>query len=322
MHIKKTGASIWKIIKNSFSGFANDKVLKLSASLAYYMIFSMGPLLLILITMCSFFFGREAVEGKVYAQLQDFLGSDTALQLQQIIKNASLSGKTITASVVGAVALLIGATTVFAEMQDSINIIWGLKPKPRKGWLKMLKNRCISFSVIISLGFILLVSLGISALLAAFSDYLAGRFPQVTITLIYAINLVISLAITCLIFAIIFKVLPDAKIAWKDVTAGSVTTTLLFLLGKTAISFYISKNNVGTVYGPAGSLVVLILWIYYSAVILYFGAEFTKAFAVEYGSAIYPDEYAVTVEQVEVEKGNLPLQENEQHKAERKKESN
>lgn len=322
MHIKKTGASIWKIIKNSFSGFANDKVLKLSASLAYYMIFSMGPLLLILITMCSFFFGREAVEGKVYAQLQDFLGSDTALQLQQIIKNASLSGKTITASVVGAVALLVGATTVFAEMQDSINIIWGLKPKPRKGWLKMLKNRFISFSVIISLGFILLVSLGISALLAAFSDYLAGRFPEVTITLIYAINLVISLAITCLIFAIIFKVLPDAKIAWKDVTAGSVTTTLLFLLGKTAISFYISKNNVGTVYGPAGSLVVLILWIYYSAVILYFGAEFTKAFAVEYGSAIYPDEYAVTVEQVEVEKGNLPLQENEQHKAERKKENN
>src|ERR1700712_5283615 len=154
MQIKHSLSTIWKIIKNSFTGFMNDKVPKLSGSLAYYMIFSMGPLLLIIITMCSFFFGRDAAEGRVYGQLQSFVGHDTAIQLQQIIKNASLSGKTMVASVIGVIVLLIGATSVFAEMQDSINMIWGLKAKPKKGWLKMIQNRFISFSVIVSLGFL------------------------------------------------------------------------------------------------------------------------------------------------------------------------
>jgi len=307
-------STTWKIIKASFTGFVNDKVPKLSGSLAYYMIFSMGPLLLIIITLCGFFFGRDAVEGRIYGQLQGFVGQDTAAQLQQIIKSASLSGKTMMATVIGAIVLLIGATSVFAEMQDSINMIWGLKAKPKKGWLKLLQNRFISFSVIISLAFLLLVSLSISALLEGFGDYLRTRFPEVAVTLFYILNLVVSMLITCFIFAIIFKVLPDAKIRWKDVAAGSITTTVLFMMGKMAISFYISKNNIGTVYGPAGSLVVLILWIYYSAIILYFGAEFTKAYAVQYGAAIYPSEYAVTVEQVEVEKGKISLQQNEHQK--------
>ena len=313
--MKHSLSTTWKIIKASFAGFMNDKVPKLSGSLAYYMIFSMGPLLLIIITMCGLFFGRDAVEGRIYGQLQGFVGQDTAAQLQQIIKSASLSGKTMMASVVGGVVLLIGATSVFAEMQDSINMIWGVKAKPKKGWLKMLQNRFISFSVIISLAFLLLVSLSISALLEGFGDYLKTKFPDVAVTLFYALNLIITLLITCFIFAIIFKVLPDAKIRWKDVAAGSITTTVLFMIGKMAISFYISKNNIGTIYGPAGSLVVLILWIYYSAIILYFGAEFTKAYAVQYGSAIYPSAYAVTVEQVEVEKGEMSLQQNEDQKA-------
>jgi len=318
MQLKRLFPQIVKMLKASGKGFSDDKVPKLSGSLAYYTIFSMGPLLLIVITMCSFFFGREAVEGRVYDQLKSFVGNDTALQLQQIIKNASLSGKTLVASIIGAVALLIGATSVFAEMQDSINMIWGLKAKPKKGWLKYLQNRFLSFSVIVGLGFLLLVSLGISALLEAFGDYLKGRFPDVTVVLFYILNLVITLAITTGIFAIIFKVLPDAKIRWKDVMAGAITTTFLFLLGKFGISFYIAKNNIGSTYGPAGSLVVLILWVYYSSIILYFGAEFTKAYAVQYGHPIYPSEYAVTVEQVEVEKGKISLQEKENQKDERK----
>ena len=314
MPITKIFSGIWTVIKNSFTGFANDKVPKLSGSLSYYMIFSMGPLLLIIITLCSAFLGREAIEGGIYRQLEGFTGHDTAIQLQQIIRNASLSGKTTVATVVGIVTLLIGATSVFAEMQDSINTIWGVKAKPKKNWLKMLQNRFISFSVIVSLSFLLLVSLGMSAIIESFSHYLKGRFPEVTVVIFYIINLLLTMAITCLIFSIIFKVLPDALIRWKDVFAGAVVTTILFLLGKFAISFYITKAQIGSTYGPAGSLIVLVLWIYYSAIILYFGAEFTKSYALQYGAPIHPSQYAVAVEQVEKEKGQISLQQNEEGK--------
>jgi membrane protein len=208
------------------------------------------------------------VEGRVYAELQGFVGQDRAAQLQQIIKNASMSAKTVLASVTGIIVLLMGATSVFAEMQDSIDIIWGVKAKPKRGWLKLLQNRFISFSVIISLAFLLLVSLAVSALLEGFSDYLKDRFPSIAITFFNILNQLITITITCFIFAIIFKVLPDAKIRWRHLIAGAASTTILFVPGKFAISFYISKNNIGTIYGPAGSLVLLILWIYYVATVL------------------------------------------------------
>jgi membrane protein len=307
---------IWEVFKNAFTGFNDDKVTKLAGSLAYYTIFSLAPLLIIIISLCGIFLGREAIEGQVYAQLSGFVGSDTAVQLQEIIKNASLAGKSHIAAIIGGVTLLVGATTVFAEIQDSINGIWGLKPKPKKGWLKMLQNRFLSFSVIISLGFLLLVSLGISSLVDAFSERLKNRFPDVTVVVFYVINLAITLAITSLIFGVIFKVLPDAKIKWRDVIAGAVTTALLFMLGKLGISFYISKSNVGSTYGTAGSLVVLLLWVYYSALILYFGAEFTKSYAVKYGSSIYPNHYAVTTKMVEVETGRHSVQTKENAKIE------
>jgi membrane protein len=304
----------WTVLKKSFAGFISDKVPKLSGSLSYYMIFSMGPLLLIIITLCSMFLGREAIEGGIYRQLEDFTGHDTAIQLQQIIKNASLSGKTNIATIIGVITLLIGATSVFAEMQDSINMIWGVKAKPKKNWLKFLQDRFMSFSIIISLSFLLLVSLGISAAIESFGNYLTGKFPDVAVIVFYILNQLIIMAITCFIFGIVFKVLPDAEIRWKDVIAGSVVTTILFLLGKFAISFYISKTAVGSTYGPAGALIILIVWIYYSSIILYFGAEFTKFYALQYGAPIHPSKYAVTVEQVEKEKGKISIQQNEQGK--------
>lgn len=297
-----------EIFKNAFEGFSDDKVTKLSGSLAYYTVFSMGPLLIVIISLCGLFLGREAVEGKIYGQLSGFVGSDTAVQLQEIIKNASLAGKSKLAAIIGGIILLIGATTIFAEIQDSINSIWGLKPKPKRGWLKMLQNRILSFSVIISLGFLLLVSLSISSIIDGFSDRLKAHFPDVTIVAFYIINIMITLLVTSLIFGVIFKVLPDADIKWKDVIAGSVATAFLFMLGKFGISFYISKSNVGSTYGAAGSLVILLLWIYYSSLILYFGAELTKAYAVKYGSPIYPNKYAVTTKIVEVETGNKTVQ--------------
>lgn len=312
MRKKITFKGIIEVLKNSFSGFSDDKVTKLSGSLAYYTIFSMGPLLVVIISLCGIFLGREAIEGKIYQTLTGFVGSDTAAQLQQIIKNASVAGKSQLAAIIGAVTLLVGATTVFAEIQDSINTIWGLKPKPKRGWLKMLQNRFLSFSVIISLGFLLLVSLGVTTIIDGFSERLKASFPDVTVVVFYIINIAITILVTTTIFAVIFKVLPDARIKWKDVLAGAITTSLLFMLGKVAISFYISKSDVGTTYGTAGSLVVLLLWIYYSSIILYFGAEFTKAYAVKYGSEIHPNHYAVTTKVVEVETGQQSVQKKEE----------
>ncbi|MEO6905431.1 MAG: YihY/virulence factor BrkB family protein [Ginsengibacter sp.] len=311
MKKKITGKKIWNIIKKSVIGFSDDRVATLSSSLAYYTVFSMAPLLIIIISLSGLFLGQDAAQGKVYAQLAKFIGSNTALQLQEMIKNASLTGKSEMAVIIGIVTLLIGATTVFSQIQDSINSIWGLKPKPKKGWLKLLKNRFLSFSIIIGLGFLLLVSLSISALIDGFSDSLKELFPDVALIIFYIINVIITLIITTLIFGAIFKVLPDAKIKWKDVVAGAVTTAVLFMLAKFAISFYISKSNVGSTYGAAGSLIILLLWVYFSAMILYFGAEFTKAYAVEFGSAIYPDNYAVTTKTVEVETGKKTIQDKE-----------
>ena len=311
MRVKQFFSSLGGIFKGAFNGFSDDKVLKLSGSLAYTMVFSMGPLILIIITTSSFFFGREAIEGRIYGQLEGFLGHDTALQLQDIIKHAAISGKSTFATVVGIVFLIIGATGIFSEIQDSINMIWGLKPKPKKGWVAFLKNRFLSFSVIIGLGFLLLVSLAVSAVVEAFGNHLKNLFPGVSTILLYVVNLLISIGISGFIFAVIYKVLPDAEIKWKDVWIGSLATTLLFLLGKFGISFYISKSNVGSTYGTAGSLVVLLLWIYYSSVILYFGAEFTKSYAILYGDPIKPAKYAVTFKEVEEEKGHMSVQEKE-----------
>lgn len=302
---------IWKLLKDSFAGFSDDKVTKLSASLAYYTVFSMGPLLILIISICSVFLGREAIEGEVYQQLEGFMGADTAKSLQDIIKNAAISGGSTIAIIIGAATLLVGATTVFAEIQDSINTIWGLKPKPKLGLVKMLLNRFLSFSVIVSLVFILLVSLGVTWAIEGLSDRLFQNFEDTSVIVVNVLGQIITLLVISFIFGVIFKVLPDAKIKWRDVALGSIVTAVLFMIGKFGISFYISKSNVGSTYGAAGSLVVLLLWTYYSSIILYFGAEFTKAYAMDFGSPIHPNHYAVTTRQVEVETGDAPVQAND-----------
>ncbi|WP_300603632.1 YihY/virulence factor BrkB family protein [Niabella sp.] len=305
---------IWKVLKATFNGFSEHKITKLSGSLAYYTVFSMAPLLVMIISLCGLFLGREAVEGEVFSVLRGFVGQDTASQLQEIIRHASLTGKSKIAAIIGGITLLIGATTVFGEIQDSINTVWGLKPKPRKGWIKLLQNRFLSFSVIISLGFLLLVSLTISGIIEGISNGLRARYPDVTVVVFYVINLVLTLTVSAVIFAVIFKVLPDARIRWRDVMAGALVTALLFMLGKFGISLYISQTKVGSTYGAAGSLVVLLVWVYYSSIILYLGAEFTKAYAVEYGADIHPNDYAVTTKEVTVETGKKTVQEMEAQK--------
>jgi len=294
--------SILGIWKDSFKGFSENKIPKLGASLAYYTVFSLGPLLIVIIFLCSVFLGREAVEGAVYDQIKGFVGDDAAHQIENIIRNASITGKGPFAAIIGIFTLLLGATTVFGEIQDSINQIWGIKAKPKKNWLHLIKNRLLSFGIIGSLGFLLLVSLSISALLDVLNNKLRSVLPDITVIIFYIINLLITLGVTTLLFAVIFKVLPDARIKWKQVWPGALVTAILFMAGKFAISFYISRANIGNTYGAAGSLVVLLVWVYYSSFILYFGAVFTKTYALRQGHAIQPDDYAVTIKKVEVKK--------------------
>ncbi|HOZ50510.1 MAG TPA: YihY/virulence factor BrkB family protein, partial [Chitinophagaceae bacterium] len=288
--------AIFELLKETFSSFSENKVMKLSASLAYYTIFSMGPLLIVIISLCGLLFSKQAVEGKLYDILKNFVGSDTAFSLQTMIERVGKDDQSFIAGIIGFVVLMLGATSIFSEIQDSINIIWGIQAKPKKNWIKYLQNRFLSFSVIVSLGFLLLITLLISSLIEMVSNNLSLYFPNTTIIVFYVINLLLTIFISTLIFGTIFKVLPDARIKWKDIFAGALVTSVLFLIGKFAISFYISHTDVGSAFGAAGSLVVLLVWAYYSSVILYLGAEFTKAYASKYGGEIHPNNYAVKVQ--------------------------
>jgi membrane protein len=312
--IKAKLKNIWTLLQQAFAGFWNDRVLKMSGSLAYSTIFSIAPLILLIIFLADIFYGRSAIEGTLYGQIRDFVGNDAALQIQKMISNASFSGKSHIAIIVGVITLLVGATSVFAEIQDSINIIWGLKPKPKKGWVKMLLNRLWSFSVIGSFGFILLVSLVVNTVIEALMKPLQRSFPGATVVLLYIVNQLVILGITTLLFGVIFKVLPDARIKWRDVLAGAFATAIFFMAGKFFITFYINHSSVNTAYGAAGSLVVILLWVYFSSAILFFGAEFTKAYAAKHGSRIYPNHYAVWVKLVEVEETETSLQQIEAKK--------
>jgi membrane protein len=298
--------NIWSISRQSFANFIDNKVFKLSAALAFYTIFSLPAMLIIMISVSDIFYGRAAIEGTLYQQISSFVGTDAALQIQQTIRGAALSPSGNFATIVGIVTLLFGATSVFSEIQDSINHIWKLKAKPRKGKgiLKLILNRLLSFSLVISLGFLLLVSLLINGLMDALINRLTHLFPQLTVIMVYVFNLLVTLGITSLLFGMIFKVLPDARIKWSHVRAGAFTTAILFMAGKFLIGYYLGHSRLSSTYGAAGSVIVMLLWVYYSAMILYFGAVFTHVYAVHTGSRIYPNDYAVWVQEIEVESVN------------------
>jgi membrane protein len=300
--MKFSAKDIWPILKKSFNDFIDNKVFKLSAALAFYTIFSLPAMLIIIITVSDIFYGRAAIEGTLYHQMSEFVGSDAAMQIQQTIRGAALSDSSYFATIVGIITLVIGATSVFTEIQDSINHIWKLKAKPKgTGFLKMLINRLLSFSLVISLGFLLLVSLLINGLMDAFLTRLTQMFPDLTVIMVYAFNVLLTFGITSLLFGMIFKVLPDARISWKHVRAGAFTTAILFMIGKFLIGFYLGQSKLSSTYGTAGSVIVMLLWVYYSAMILYFGAVFTHVYAAHSGTRIYPTSYAVWVQEIEVE---------------------
>lgn len=294
----------WNIAKESISEFIDNKVLKLSAALAYYTIFSLPGLLLIIIWVSDLFYGRQAIEGSIYGQISEFVGHDAGIQIQETIRNATLATGRGWAAIIGIATLLFGATGVFSEIQDSINQIWHLKAKPKKGrgLIRMIINRLLSFSMIITLGFLLMVSLIINAAMDMIFTRLAASFPDIQVYIMYIINFAVSFLITATLFGIIFKVLPDARIKWKDVRAGAIATALLFMAGRFLIGLYLGQNNrLANAYGAAGSLIIILLWVYYAAAILYFGAVFTRVYAISRGCKIFPNDYAVWVEQKEVE---------------------
>lgn len=293
----------WKITKHTVADFFDSNILRLSAALAFFTIFSLPGLLIIIIWFSDLFYGRDVVEGSIYHQIEGFVGHSAAIDIQETIRNATMSSESTFATIVGLTALIIGATSVFGEVQDSINHIWKLKAKPKKGFgfIKLLLNRLLSFSMIITLGFILLVSLVINGGLDFVLNNLMDKYPQLTVLLVYVLNIIITYFITAFIFATIFKVLPDAKIQWKHVWIGAFVTAFLFMLGRFVIGYYLGHSKMSSAYGAAGSVIVILLWVYYSSMILYFGAAFTHAYVVHKGSRIYPNSYAVWVQQIELE---------------------
>jgi membrane protein len=308
---KVSAKGLWQVLKQSAVNFMSDRVPKLSASLAYYTIFSFGPMIIVIIYLSGLFWGKQAIQGAILEQISALVGIEAAQQIQDLIQNAAISTNNKLAAIIGFIALFLSATTVFSEIQDTINMIWNLKAKTRKGWKKMLLNRLLSFAIIATLGFLLLVSLIINIVIESLMDRLQDYFPGGSVIMLYAINLGFTFIVISLLFATIFKVLPDAVIRWKDVAVGAVFTAALFMIGKFLITFYIGRSDVGSTYGTAGSLVVLLLWVYYSTIILYFGAEFTKAYATKYGSEIKPNDYAVLIQTVQIESRKTSVQQNE-----------
>jgi membrane protein len=291
----------FSLIKDSFNEFMNDNGLKLSAALSYYTVFSLAPMLLVIISIVSFFYGKEAFTGELFGQISGLVGKDAAAQLQEIIKNAEISNKSTLAATVRIVTLLIGATGVFAEIQDSINYIWSIKSKPKKSWLAYLKNRLLSFSVILTLGFLLIVSLGVNTAVDLLSSRLERYFSEVSVIIFSVVNIALVLVILTALFTAIFKVLPDGHVRWKECLVGASFTAVMFAVGKSGISLYLGSQDLGAAYGASASIVILLTWVYYSSIILYFGAEFTKVYAKSDGEDISPNEHAVLVSRREVE---------------------
>lgn len=300
--MKKKLIGTYYFLRQVFSEFSAEDTLKYSASLAYYTVISLAPLLIVIITLCDFFFSKLAIEGHVYSQIKDLVGAQAALQIQTVIKNIHLTGHNFFASTISIIVLLFGATGIFGEVQDSLNKIWGLRITTKRTWWKLILNRLLSFSLILSIGFVLLVSLLLNAILEAFGNYLSHYATNLSVFFLHFTDIIISFIATSFLFSVMFKVLPDAKIKWKDVFIGGCITSLFFTLGKLAIGIYLGKSNIATVYGAAGSIMIIMVWVYYSSVILYLGAEFTKVYAKLYGGKIQPNEYAewIKIEEIHV----------------------
>ncbi len=285
----------WQLLTKTVSAWLDDKVPRLGASLAFYSILSIGPLLLLALAAASFMFGHEAAQGKIVSQIQNVIGTDGARAIQDMIQDSAEKKEAgVWATIFGTITLLVGASGVFGQLQDALNTIWKVEPKAGRGLLGFIKDRFLSFSMVLGTGFLLLTSLVLNTVLSVLTDYTTGLFAGFAV-MMQIINFVISFGVIALLFTLIFKYLPDAKIAWRDVWIGGVMTAFLFTVGKFAIGLYLGHSSISSSYGAAGSLVVILVWVYYSAQILFFGAEFTQVFANRFGKKIKPEGNAQAV---------------------------
>jgi membrane protein len=289
---------IWLLVKNTISEAGKHKVPRLAAALAYYTVLSLSPLLIVAIAVAGLVFGDEAARGQIAGQLGQVFGAEASDAIQAMVAHARRPSSGVLGTVVGGVVLLFGASGVFGELQDSLNTIWEVAPKPDRGIGGLIKDRFMSFTMVLGVAFLLLVSLVISAGLHALGQWLSTGATG-TEWLWEGINILVSLSIVTLLFALVFKVVPDVEIAWRQVWTGAVVTALLFALGKFLIGLYVGKAGVASPYGAAGSLVVIVVWVYYSAHILFFGAEFTQVYARAMGARLKPARGAVSAGEAE-----------------------
>jgi len=288
----------WTMTRQTFSEWSDDKGGRLGAALSYYTVFSLAPLLLIVISIAGLAFGRAAAEGTIFTQLSGLIGADAARLIQAAVAKANHSKGGILGTAIGLVVLLAGATGVVTELQDALDTVWKVKPKPNRGIRGIVRTRLLSVAMILALGFLLLVSLVVSAGLSAFSGWLRAVMGDIAI-LSWAIDAAVALAVISTLIALIYKILPDAKVAWRDVWVGALATAFLFLIGKYLISLYIGRASVASAFGAAGSLAVLLVWIYYSAQIVLLGAEFTRVYANRFGAKVRPSEQAIPAQSAE-----------------------
>lgn len=284
--------TVFEVLKQTVRDWLDDKAPRLGAALAYYTIFSVAPLIIIVIAIAGIWFGREAAQEQIMSQMAAMVGDQGAQGIQSLLQAANKPREGMIASVVAVVTLIFGATGVFMQLQDALNTIWEVKPKPGQGIRGFIRHRLLSLAMIFGIGFLLLVSLVVSAGLAAAGKWFAGSMPGGE-QLWHVINFVISFVVIALMFTLMFKYLPDVKIAWRDVWLGGVITAAFFTIGKFALGMYLGRSGVSSAYGAVGSLVVLLLWIYYSAQILFFGAEFTQVYANRFGKKLEPSENAM-----------------------------
>ncbi|HEX4696347.1 MAG TPA: YihY/virulence factor BrkB family protein [Candidatus Udaeobacter sp.] len=301
---KSFPGNAFSLLKQTFQEWLQDKAPQLGAALAYYTVFSLAPLILVLLAIVGVIFRDDPAGAwnKITQQMSYFLDPSAVQVVQDIAQKASQPGKSTIATIIGIALAIFGASGVFGQLQDALNTIWGVKAKPSQGVWGFLRSRFLSFGMVAGICFLLLVSLTIEALLKGFSHYVQSVLPG-GMVIALAVYVVFDFAVVVLLFAMIFKFLPDVKIQWRDVWLGAAMTAILFGLGKWLLGFYLGSGAAGSAYGAASSLITLLLWVYYSSQILLFGAEFTQVYAQRAGREFEPSEYAVRVETKEVERG-------------------
>jgi membrane protein len=295
--LRRTFGDALTLVKQTGSDFADDEGPRLAAALAYYSLLSIAPLLVLAVSVAGFALDEEAARGSIAAELASVVGPDAATAIQTIVQHAKAPTSGIIGSIFGIVVLLFGASGVFGELQSALNTVWEVAPKPGRGIMGLIKDRLFSFAMVMGVAFLLLVSMVLSAALAAIGSFFQSVLPGGE-AVWQVVNFAISLAVVTVLFALLFKTVPDAVVRWHDVWIGAFVTALLFTLGKFLIGVYLGKSGISSTYGAAGSVVLLVVWVYYSAIIMLIGAEFTQVFAQRFGSRIQPAENAVAAPHV------------------------